>query len=340
MRVAFLIGPDSLPSSRFSGVVVQARSWKAGLEALGVTVDLPVATEEVDWAAYDVIHAFQHGPWCEQVFARLSRSGQTRLVLSPIIDPPTPYGRIASALSRVPFERVRLLQRQRLLRQYAKLGVRFLARSRHEEASLVAVGATHPVDIVRIPIGKDWRVTEEEVVSAPRNGQLLHVSHLNQPRKNVRRLIEATVELGATLRLAGSISDPQFLKWIQEEAKRSQGRLVYLGKLTDEQLRLEMLACSVFCLPSLYEGVGLVALEAGYCGARVIVTDKGGSGDYFEGLANYANPTDVSSIRSAVSKALSDPAPDVKLHRHVAANFTNMGSAEVLLKFYRSMLSE
>ena len=51
-----------------------------------------------------------------------------------------------------------------------------------------------------------------------------------------------------------------------------------------------MLIHQIFCLPSLYEGVGQSALDAAYHGMQVVTTDNTGLKDYLASSAHYIHP--------------------------------------------------
>ncbi|MFG1346769.1 glycosyltransferase family 4 protein [Xanthobacter autotrophicus DSM 431] len=337
MRIAYILSPYCYYTNVFSGVVVQARCWMEALQALGHEVCLVSAMSPIDWKSFDVVHLFQHGSWCDSLLDDLAALG-VPTVLSPIIDPPRPYGRVAALVSRIPFERLRLQQNQRLLRKYGGSCTRILSRSTLERQSLEAVGVP-PGKIVNAPISmsKDWALDEATITAAPRNGAVLHVSHLAQPRKNARLLIEVAMEKGFPLRLAGSLSDPAFASWLKQ-VEASHPNITYLGRISDARMLEEMLACSVFCLPSLYEGVGLVALDAGYCGANLVVSTAGGTRDYLGEHAFYIDPHDRAGLGDAIRRALDLPLPNLEVHRHVEREFSKLGSGRKLEACYADML--
>jgi glycosyltransferase involved in cell wall biosynthesis len=93
-------------------------------------------------------------------------------------------------------------------------------------------------------------------------------------------------------------------------------------------------ACTVFCLPSVHEGTGLVALEAASLGARIVITRNGGPPDYFADMAEYVDPFSVESIRAGVERAW-NAAPSDKLRSHVLTNLTWDASARSLISAYR-----
>ncbi|WP_292237606.1 glycosyltransferase family 4 protein [Mesorhizobium sp.] len=333
MKVAFVLNPSCLFNNVFSGVVVQANCWALGLRALGHEVVFPAAQEPIDWNAFDIVHLFQHGPWCLGLLHGL-KVARPRVFYSPIIDPPKPYGRLAGLISRLPLEKLRLAQNQRLLRLYGGLCDRMLARSGHEADSLCAIGVpAGRIATVHIPMSKPWDIDDAAVATHPRNGAVLHVSHLNQPRKNARALIELSVSKGFPLRLAGSVSDPGFRSWL-DQVQKDHPNVTYLGRISDGEMLDEMLSCAVFCLPSLYEGVGLVALDAGYCGANLVVTDRGGTPEYLRACSIQIDPSEPSALGSAIARALQLPVPNLAARRHVIDNFSIPASARSLAAAY------
>lgn len=338
MRIAFIFSPYSYFANVFSGVVVQGRCWRDALQALGHDVEMLDPTRPIDWKGFDIVHLFQHGQWCGPLIQDLAGIGVPTF-LSPIIDPPKPYGRIATLLSRIPFERGRLFQNQRLLFQYGAQGAQFASRSTIETLSLKACGVSdEAIHTIPISMSHDWDINDAVVLASPRNGAVLHVSHLAQPRKNVRRLIDSAIRLGFPLRLAGSIADVAFAAWL-DSIQAQHPNIRYLGRVSDEHLRQEMLSASVFCLPSLFEGVGLVALDAGYCGCRLVVTKCGGTIDYLSGCADFVDPTDVSGLDAALSRALASPGPDMVARTHITENFTKLGSGRNLVAAYERCLA-
>lgn len=336
MKIAYVLSPYCYYSNVFSGVVVQARCWADALTDLGHEVEFVHAETPIDWSLFDIVHLFQHGSWCDSLLDEFARH-ETVTVLSPIIDPPRPYGLMAAMMSRIPFEKLRLQQNQRLLRKFGRTCGHFLSRSDLERKSLEVSGVP-PEKIVNVPISlsKNWTVDAAVLTARPRRLSVLHVSHLAQPRKNVRLLVDVAIERGFDLRLAGSLSDAAFAEWLRKvEAAHSNIR--NLGRISDDELFEEMRSCSVFCLPSLYEGVGLVALDAGYCGANLVITTASGARDYLGDHATYVDPCDRRGLGDAIVSALALPLPNLDVHRHVAAEFSRSASGRKLEAAYVAM---
>jgi glycosyltransferase involved in cell wall biosynthesis len=81
-----------------------------------------------------------------------------------------------------------------------------------------------------------------------------------------------------------------------------------LDYLTKDQLVAFYNRCSIFVLPSHYEGWGLPAAEAMACGAAVVTTDSGGPRDFAENetTALVVPPGDIPALAAAMVRLLED----------------------------------
>lgn len=80
----------------------------------------------------------------------------------------------------------------------------------------------------------------------------------------------------ATLSLAGGHNDEDEYARIVERARRCRRPVEFLGKLSPKELAVRYRRADVFVLPSFFEGLPLVVVEALACGCRVVVTDLPG----------------------------------------------------------------
>ena len=163
---------------------------------------------------------------------------------------------------------------------------------------------------------------------------LLHVGAFTQSRKNAVRLAEAAIEAELPLVVAGRSDPGPIRRRLDELAERSGGRLRILEFLERQDLEDLYAACRVFCLPSVHEGTGLVALEAAAHGAGVVVTRHGGPPDYFGSDARYVDPSSRDDIVRALREAWEDPRGE-SLRRHVAS-LTWEASARSLVEAFES----
>ena len=80
----------------------------------------------------------------------------------------------------------------------------------------------------------------------------------------------------AEIYLAGGAGDAQEYAAIEALAEASGHKVVFLGKVSPSELASYYRACDVFVLPSFYEGLPLVVVEAMACGCKVVVSDLPG----------------------------------------------------------------
>jgi glycosyltransferase involved in cell wall biosynthesis len=169
----------------------------------------------------------------------------------------------------------------------------------------------------------------------PRRG-ILCVARFD-PQKAQHRLIEALRPFNVQLTLVGSDNPnyPHYRSYCQGLAHQ---RVTILPRQPIEALKRLYQSCSVFALCSWYEISALSGLEAGCCGARVVMTARGGWSEYGGDLAWYANPASLESIRQAVEKALTAPRTPDLLGR-VRQAYTWQRGAESLRAWYAEVLA-
>ena len=166
---------------------------------------------------------------------------------------------------------------------------------------------------------------------------ILNVGHIGPARKNVLKLIRALAEIDTPAVIIGRKENNNYSKQCFDEAKKNP-RLIILDSLPHESdlLSSAYAACDVFALPSQYETPGIAALEAALAGAKILITNKGGTEDYFGSFAEYVNPNSIESIRKGILFALSKP-KDNTLREHIRKNFLWNSLAEKMLNAYEKI---
>jgi glycosyltransferase involved in cell wall biosynthesis len=162
---------------------------------------------------------------------------------------------------------------------------------------------------------------------------VLFAGDVANPRKNVVRLIEAAAPLGVPVVICGPTRPGQVTDRVMTLAGVHRNVRV-AGKLSRPILSALMARARVFALPSLCEGTGLAAMEAGSMGCNVVVTTGGGTIDYFADLATYVNPRCVRSIRTGLETALSLGRTG-ELGRHLRDHFSPAQMSVKLMQAYQ-----
>jgi glycosyltransferase involved in cell wall biosynthesis len=89
------------------------------------------------------------------------------------------------------------------------------------------------------------------------------------------------------------------------EAALAGDRVVRIAETTDAQLAALMAGADAVCLPSLYEGFGLTALEALACAAPLVVSDRGALPEVVGDAAVVVEPT-VAGVADGLRRVLGD----------------------------------
>lgn len=130
--------------------------------------------------------------------------------------------------------------------------------------------------------------------------------------KNVVFLIEALAAMGSPVPEAPPpvlclVGDPGDAREALATAARRAGveqRVVFLGRLSDEDLAAAYRAADVFVSASSYEGFGLPALEAMACGCPVAALETAAVDEVLKGAALTVEEDDPSELAVAVERLL------------------------------------
>lgn len=298
MKYGIIIPYPSISST--GGVKIQAEMWRDGFELLGHQCDLINPWANPKWDSYDAIIIMGIGGsfrlWMKGLMGITKK-----IAVAPIIDP---------TVNKYVYKFfVKYWGCQKYLGLSSRfhdlyIGTRnvrvFFTRS-NEETEYLSYSCDIPRNkIYQIPLS----VRFDPLTEMPKKENFcLHVSRLYSANKNVSRLIEAAIKYKFTLYLGGILNGECESEWLHRQID-GQENIHYIGLVDDEELKDWYRRAKVFALPSLSEGVGMVALEAAGYGAEIVLTNVGAPKEYWDGRACLVNPKSVDDIGHAVLDCL------------------------------------
>jgi glycosyltransferase involved in cell wall biosynthesis len=135
-----------------------------------------------------------------------------------------------------------------------------------------------------------------------------------QPRKNLKRLIEAyglMLSRNRNLELDLVLAGP--LSWEYEEILAAaantgnrRGRVILTGALDDSDLVALLKGASLAVVPSLYEGFCFPMVEAMACGVPVVAANASCLPEVSGGVLKYFDPRSVEEIAACLEQMLDD----------------------------------
>ena len=138
------------------------------------------------------------------------------------------------------------------------------------------------------------------------------------PRKGIHRVLMALARCAGReknlppwrYRIVGAESDPQYAARLRRLAGRPElaGKVEFCGRLTDSELCEAYRGADVFCLPSDYEGFGIVYLEALGAGCVGIASASGGAEEIIDSGKNgfLVSPKNIRALSNLLADLLRD----------------------------------
>jgi glycosyltransferase involved in cell wall biosynthesis len=213
---------------------------------------------------------------------------------------------------------------------YGKTG---LARVLREAAAVVAVSeftraetvalAGVPEERVRVVAnGVDPTFTPEG--TRAEGDYVLAVATL-EPRKNLRRAVEAAREADVELRVVGARG------WGGVDVEG------WTGEIPDTELAALYRGARCMVYPSLYEGFGLPVIEAMASGTPVVTSRGSGTEEVAGGAAVLVDPLDVGAIAAGIAEAVARRDELVPLGLARAGEFTWQRAADEVVGLWKEL---
>lgn len=330
MKIAYILSLECVISGDSNGVKMQAKIWAEYLQKMGHEVVYVDPWQHYRWMDFDVIHIFGAGLWLHEFVRKISLKN-SNIVISPIIDTIKSLGAYRMA-SYWGFPKLRLYSSNFVLRETIRYVKNFYSRSQYESDFLINSYGIDKERIIKIPLSCRFEGLSHNV---QKENFCLHVSSISQPRKNVARLVMAANKYGFKLVLAGNKGTNEEYAHI-EKLINGNPNINVLGFISKEQLIELYDKAKVFALPSITEGVGLVALEAAARGCDIVMTNLGGPKEYYDDLAYLVNPFSVDEIGKGVVDALKTT-KQPQLKQHILSYYSLEKLTQQLVDSYKNI---
>lgn len=335
MKIAYIITPHAVVDST-NGIKSQAITWANALRNKGYQVDLIDTWGYYDWPSYDAIHFFGNGSWVNTIRTYLSKKNP-KCVYSPIYDPnsflESKSQQIQKQISKLTHGKwnCALYNVCREYQGYKKI----LVRTDHEHEMIKKLFDVPEKVIAKVPLSYSHILKYEENLP-PKEDFVFHMSLFTQPRKNALRLVQAAQKYKFKLKIAGN---PGTKEAYQEfmKAINNAPNIEVLGFISEEEKLDLYRRAKVFALPSISEGVGIVAVDAALYGADIVVTNIGGPKEYYNGMAEIVNPYNVDEIGQACIRLLNGKTYQPELRKYINENYSLDTIAELLINIYKQL---
>lgn len=352
------------------GVKTQVSALKQELEKLGVEVLLFDAWEKYSLMNIDLVHLFcahigtyhlaksmsalnmNPAPFDnenEDKLLNLNRDnkqpdkrGGVKMVLTPVF-----YSRQNPRLIRATlpitklFSKIGVFQFYQIASELCNMA-NIVAPNTQKECDLVQNGLKVPnTKIKLLPNGVDERFYNTDpslfINKYGVKDFILYVGHIGWQRKNLLPLLKICQKIDVPLVLIGKVIENDYGKKCLELIKSRRNTILITDiEHTNPILSSAYAACDSLVLPSYYETPGLVALEAGLAGAKIVITKYGGTDEYFKNFVQYIEPSSERSIKQGLLTSL-EQKKSTELKEHIRNNFLWKHAAEKLVKIYQSV---
>ncbi|MGO9451335.1 MAG: glycosyltransferase family 4 protein [Candidatus Binataceae bacterium] len=165
-------------------------------------------------------------------------------------------------------------------------------------------------------------------------------------RKGHRYLLEAIARIGAGVPVVCLLAGDGALREELERQAESLGiggRVRFMGRIEDTRAMLWTL--DIFVFPSLWEGLGVAAIEASACGLAIVASDAGGIGEVvINGKSGIlVPPADAAALAEAIDQLAGSPGERSRMgngaRERAEAEFAMNTMAERTLALYRRCIA-
>lgn len=333
MKIAYVLGINEVLTGQGNGIKSQALTWANSLKELNQEVIFINPWDNYRWSDFDVIHLFGSSNTWFLSFADKLRKINPHIVWSPICDDIT-KAKIQQLKTHMGCNKLHLFSLPFIRRQAYPLFQKIFVRSNYEKEYLIKAYNANKNNIIKIPLSISYDINYEYF---PKENFCLHISSIYQPRKNVLRLIQAANKYGFKLILAGNTGSEKEFYPLKKEIGNNLN--IQVKGFISEKEKIDLYKrAKVFALPSIMEGVGIVAVDAAIYGCEIVITNIGGPKEYYDNMAYTVNPYNIDDIGKTIMKAMnSKNSHQPYLSKHVLEKYNKKHIAQSLLQEYQNL---
>lgn len=326
---------ESITGSKGNGIAQQALTWSRILSKYtDIKTILVNSWDEYTYQEGDVVHLFgSSGVWFYDVANRMKEKG-CKVVWSPICDN-VDSPKIQRMKTFIGNKRLQLFSYPMIRKQTYDIVDKVFVRSRYEMEYLKSAYGIGDSQMVVVPLSMSYE-DNIQIFSASRENFCLHISSISQERKNVLRLVKASKKYNFRLILAGNKGSDTEYQRIGKEIIGARN-IEVLGYISEEKKRELYQKAKVFALPSIKEGVGIVALDAAHYGCEIVITNQGGPKEYFGDLSYQVDPYDIDNIGKSIILAM-EGTNQPELSEWVNKHYSQPVIASCLAKAYHELI--
>ncbi len=333
MKIAYILYSSGVITGKSNGIKSQALNFKSILDNNDVECVLINNWDNYEWKSFDAIHIFGYD-LAIYSFVKFLHLKNKNIFISPIIDSTKSY-KVYKFASYNGISKLRLFSVNYSLRKSFDYVKGVCGRSLHEIGYFKESFSISPIKTHLIPLSYGVKEPSDiNIILKQKEDFCLHISSLYQDRKNVKRLVQAAIKYNFKLVLAGSTGGDGDFDSIRKAIGDAKNISV-LGFISEVELINLYSASKVFALPSLNEGVGIVAVDAAIYGCNIAITNIEGPKEYYPDIntVEIVDPMNIDDIGSKIVKLLNTD-NDSRLHHHIKSNYSKSKISEMLIDMY------
>jgi len=341
------------------GDTVQVVETARYLKYLGITADVRLTDEEIDYSEYDLLHFFNLTRPAD--ILGHSKKAAKPYVVSTILVNYSEYdkhhrkgaGVIFGHLPADTIEYLKTMARWLLGRDnlsspsYIWKGQRKSITEILQRANMILPNSESEYKRIEktylpgvkysvVPNGIDpWLFSDDQLTEKSEN-LVLCVARV-EGIKNQLNLVKGLNNSGFNVLIIGSHS-PSHAAYYRECVNAAAANIRFIEHLSQEKLVKYYRQAKVHILPSWFETTGLSSIEAAAMGCNVVITDRGDAKEYFGNDAFYCDPARPESLLAAVKKASLAPFNE-NLRTKILEKYTWKQAALQTLKAYQTAIA-